>query len=102
MDDNEFMAPEILNENEFFCEPGKGAVSDGNKQPRDENTVNSNPNENIQPIPPGMHTVTPHLICAGAAEAIDFYKKAFGAVERSRMPGPDGKIMHASIQIGDS
>ena len=49
-----------------------------------------------------MHTVTPHLICAGAAEAIEFYKKAFGAVELSRMPGSDGKVMHASIRIGDS
>jgi PhnB protein len=49
-----------------------------------------------------MHTVTPHLICAGAAEAIEFYKNAFGAVELSRIPGSDGKIMHASIRIGDS
>jgi uncharacterized glyoxalase superfamily protein PhnB len=49
-----------------------------------------------------MHTVTPHLICAGAADAIEFYKKAFGATELSRMPGPDGKVMHASIRIGDS
>ena len=55
-----------------------------------------------RPIPDGMHTVTPHLICAGAAEAIEFYKKAFGAVELSRIPGADGKIMHASIRIGDS
>ncbi|MEY2490926.1 MAG: PhnB protein [Verrucomicrobiota bacterium] len=56
----------------------------------------------VKPIPEGMHTVTPHLICAGAAEAIEFYKQAFGAVELSRMPGSDGKIMHASICIGDS
>jgi PhnB protein len=56
----------------------------------------------VNPIPEGFHTVTPHLICAGAAEAIEFYKKAFGAVELSRMPGPDGKIMHATIRIGDS
>jgi PhnB protein len=60
------------------------------------------PNSNLNPIPEGMHTVTPHLICAGAAEAIDFYEKAFGAVELSRMPGSDGKVMHASIRIGDS
>ena len=53
-------------------------------------------------IPVGMHTVTPHLICAGAADAIEFYRKAFGAVELSRMPGSDGKLMHASFQIGDS
>ena len=56
----------------------------------------------MNPIPEGMHTVTPHLICAGAAEAIDFYKNAFDAVELSRMPGSDGKVMHASIRIGDS
>jgi uncharacterized glyoxalase superfamily protein PhnB len=55
-----------------------------------------------KPIPEGMHTVTPHLICAGGAEAIEFYKKAFGAVELSRTAGSDGKLMHASIRIGDS
>ena len=55
-----------------------------------------------KPIPEGMHTVTPHLICAGGADAIEFYKKAFGAVELSRMAGSDGKLMHASIRIGDS
>ena len=49
-----------------------------------------------------MRTVTPHLICGGAVDAIEFYKKAFGAVELSRMPGSDGKLMHASIRIGDS
>ena len=54
------------------------------------------------PIPDGYHTVTPYLICKGAAEAIDFYTKAFGAVERFRMPGPGGNVMHAEIQIGDS
>jgi len=56
----------------------------------------------IKPIPEGMHTVTPHLICAGAAEAIEFYKKALGATEVARLPGPDGKVMHAQIRIGDS
>ena len=55
-----------------------------------------------QRIPQGMHSVTPHLVCAGAAQAIEFYKKAFGAVEEGRMPGPDGKLMHAMIRIGDS
>lgn len=54
-------------------------------------------------IPAGCHTLTPHIIVRGAAEAIDFYKKAFGARELRRMPGPDGKsIMFAEIQIGDS
>jgi PhnB protein len=56
----------------------------------------------VKPIPDGMHSVTPHLICAGAADAIEFYKKAFNAVEMSRLPGPDGKLMHAAIRIGDS
>ena len=54
------------------------------------------------PIPEGMHSVTPHLICAGAAEAIEFYKQAFGATEVTRVPGPNGKLMHAAIRIGDS
>src|SRR5437868_6431578 len=56
----------------------------------------------VSPIPAGFHTVTPHLICAGAADAIEFYKKAFGAKEVTRMPTPDGKLMHAQITIGDS
>jgi PhnB protein len=47
-----------------------------------------------------LQPVTPHLVCAGAAEAIAFYKKAFGAVETMRLPGKDGKLMHAAIQIG--
>jgi len=55
-----------------------------------------------QRIPQGMHSVTPHLVCAGAAQAIEFYKKAFGAVEEMRLPGSDGKLMHAMIRIGDS
>lgn len=60
------------------------------------------PKSKVNPIPDGMHTVTPHLVCAGAADAIEFYKKAFNAVEVTRLPGPDGKLMHASIRIGDS
>jgi PhnB protein len=56
----------------------------------------------VKSIPDGMHTVTPHLICAGASDAIDFYNQAFGAVELTRMPGQNGKLMHASIRIGDS
>lgn len=56
----------------------------------------------VKPIPDGMHSVTPHLICAGAAKAIDFYKRAFDATELMRVPGPNGKLMHASIRIGDS
>lgn len=56
----------------------------------------------IKPIPDGMHTVTPHLICAGAADAIEFYKRAFNAVEIARLPGERGKLMHAAMRIGDS
>ena len=55
-----------------------------------------------QPIPEGYHTITPSLFVDDAAEAIEFYKQAFGATERMRMPRPDGKIAHAEIQIGDS
>ena len=58
--------------------------------------------KNVKRIPEGMHTVTPHLVCAGAADAIEFYKKAFGAEEVMRLPGPDGKLMHACVRIGDS
>ena len=54
------------------------------------------------PIPPGMHSVTPHLVCAGAADAIAFYKKAFNAEELAQLAGPDGKLMHGLIKIGDS
>ncbi|HEY1288045.1 MAG TPA: VOC family protein [Burkholderiales bacterium] len=53
-------------------------------------------------IPQGMHSVTPHLVCAGAAQAIEFYKQAFGATEKGRMAGPDGRLMHAAVKIGDS
>lgn len=55
-----------------------------------------------QAIPKGRHTVTPSLVIAGAAKAIDFYKKALGAEEVSRFPAPDGTIMHAELRIGDS
>ena len=53
-------------------------------------------------IPDGYHNVTPYLYIDGAAAAIEFYKKAFGATEVVRMPNPDGKIGHAEIKIGDS
>jgi len=57
----------------------------------------------VKAIPEGFHTVTPHLTVRGAAQAIDFYRRAFGAQEVMRMPGPDGKtIMHADLRIGDS
>ena len=56
----------------------------------------------VKAIPQGFHTLTPGLTCKNAAAAIDLYKKAFGAVEHSRMASPDGRVMHAEIQIGDS
>lgn len=56
----------------------------------------------VKPIPDGYHTVTPYLIVKGAAKAIDYYTKAFGATELVRMAGPDGKIGHAEMRIGDS
>ena len=56
----------------------------------------------VKPIPDGYHSVTPYLIVNGGAAAIEFYKKAFGATEVMRMPGPDGKVGHAEIHIGDS
>ena len=56
----------------------------------------------VKPIPDGYHSVTPYLIFSGAAAAIDFYKKVFGAVELMRFPGPDGRIGHAELRIGDS
>lgn len=56
----------------------------------------------VKPIPEGMRTVTPHLTCAGAVKALEFYAAAFGAVELMRVAEPQGRIMHASIKIGDS
>ena len=55
-----------------------------------------------RPIPEGYHTVTPYLAVDDAAEAIEYYKRAFGAKERLRMPTPDGKIGHAELEFGDS
>jgi len=56
----------------------------------------------VKPIPDGYSTVTPYLIVRGGAAALDFYKRAFGAKELFRMDGPDGKLGHAEIQIGNS
>ena len=56
----------------------------------------------VNPIPQGYHTVTPSLTVSDAVKALEFYPKAFGAQETLRMPGPDGKIMHAELKIGDS
>ena len=56
----------------------------------------------VKPIPAGYHSATPYLIVDGAAKALDFYKRVFGARERMRMPAPGGKVGHAEISIGDS
>jgi uncharacterized glyoxalase superfamily protein PhnB len=62
---------------------------------------NDNDNDNVA-LRDGMHQLSPHLVCAGAADAIDFYIAAFGATEMMRMPGPDGRLMHASVSINGS
>jgi PhnB protein len=56
----------------------------------------------VNPIPQGYHTVTPNLTVGDAAKALDFYRKAFGAEETVRMPGSNGRIMHAEFRLGDS
>ena len=56
----------------------------------------------VSPIPKGYHSITPYLVIKGAAQAIEYYKKVFGATEVVRMNGPDGKVGHAELQIGDS
>ena len=56
----------------------------------------------IREIPKGFHTATPHLIVTDSAQAIDFYKRAFGAEELLRVDGPEGKVAHAELKIGDS
>jgi len=56
----------------------------------------------VKPIPEGYHTITPYLSVKGAADAIDFYKRAFGATEIMRMAEPDGRIGHAEVKLGDS
>ncbi len=53
----------------------------------------------VSPIPAGHEGLIPHLVCSPAADALDFYKKAFGAEEVGRMPGPDGRLMHAAMRI---
>jgi PhnB protein len=56
----------------------------------------------VKPIPEGYHTLTPYLAVEDAAEAIEYYKEAFGAKERVRMDTPDGKIGHAELEVGDA
>jgi PhnB protein len=58
--------------------------------------------QHVKSVPDGYYTLTPHLAVTGASAAIEFYKRAFGAEELMRMPTPDGKVMHAELQIGNS
>lgn len=58
--------------------------------------------QSVKPIPDGMHSVTPNLTVRDAPAAIEFYRRAFGAQEQLRIPGPDGRLLHASLKIGDS
>lgn len=60
------------------------------------------PSKKVSFIPKGYHSVTPYLACGDGAQALDFYARAFGAAEVLRMPGPDGKVAHAEVKIGDS
>src|SRR3989442_15200216 len=69
---------------------------------RTAKTTSRKTTENAAPIPRGIRTVTPYLVIDGAAKAIDFYTRAFGAKEIDRSPMPDGTLMHATIKIGDS
>ena len=55
----------------------------------------------VKPVPEGYHTITPQLALDNAAQAIDWLQAAFGAQEVSRSLGPDGKIMHAEVKIGE-
>ena len=59
-------------------------------------------NAQVKPIPEDMHTLSPYLVCAGADKAMDWYKRAFNAVEGGRLRSADGKLMHGMLRIGDS
>ncbi len=56
----------------------------------------------VKAVPEGYYSLTPYVVCKDAAKAIDFYTKAFGAQEITRMPGPGGRVMHAEVKIGNS
>ena len=56
----------------------------------------------VKPVPDNINSLTPHIVCADAYKAMDFYKKAFNAIEDRRAAGPDGKLMHGALRIGNS
>ncbi len=70
--------------------------------PKKSRRKQSSKPKKFDPVPSEFHTVTPYLAINGAAEAIEWYKKAFGAKELDREQGPDGKLIHGRIRIGDS
>jgi PhnB protein len=72
------------------------------KRPKAATRPKSAAPKKVQPVPAGYHTVTPYLTVNDGAGALEFYKRAFGARETERMPGPGGKLMHAELRIGDS
>lgn len=78
----------------------KKATVKASATPRKKTTTSSR--AKVSYIPAGYHSVTPYLCCREAARAIEFYGKALGAVELMRMPGPEGRIGHAELRIGDS
>src|SRR4030095_15429816 len=78
---------------------GRGGLRETSRMHGGENMSKAG---KVKAVPAGYHSVTPYLIVDGAARALDFYKRVFGATEKMRMPGPDGKIGHAEITIGDS
>jgi PhnB protein len=88
----------VLNEERTMAKKAKKAAAK-RKAPRAKARPKA---KRVGPIPEYLHSVTPHLAFKDAAAAIAFYAKAFGAKELSRMPTPDGKVMHAEIRIGDS
>lgn len=69
---------------------------------RPQSTAKKSAPKRVRPVPAGYHTATPYLTVRGAADAIDFYKRAFGAKEIMRMPAPGGALGHGEIRIGDS
>lgn len=74
----------------------------GSVKPRSTRSDKEPRSMNPKTVPDGMHSVTPHIVCAGAADAIGFYQRAFGAEEVTRLVAPDGRLAHAAIRIGDS
>ena len=80
--------------------PGNGKAA-ASKAPT-RSTAKAAPKKKVAWMPPGYHNITPYLVCRDASKAIEFYKKALGAKERFRMPGPGGTVAHAELEIGDS